>query len=329
MRIAIVDTGYRSYDLEQQVAADIGANLDIRQCRDEADVISFARDADALIARQQPISRQVIAGLRRCRVIARYGTGVDNVDLAAATEHGIVVANVVGFGTNEVAEHAIALLLAGARRVVAHDRAVRAGAWDIGQADPIHRISGSTLGLVGFGAIARAVHRKLSGFELRTLVFDPHVGPEETQDLGARSVELEVLLQESDLISLHAPLNPATSHLIDAEALRLMQPSVVLVNTARGGLIDTRALLGALDAGGLAAVGLDVYEQEPLPLGHPLRAHERVMLLDHAGWYSEESTETLQRGAIEAVVAVLKGRRPASVVNPEVYDQGTRSSAEG
>lgn len=328
-RIGIADAGYASYAIEHEVAASIGASVEIRQCRSEDETIAFAGDADGVIVRQLPLTWRVIAGLRRCRVIGRYGSGVDNVDVDAATEHGIVVANVVGFGTDEVAEHAIALLLAAARRIVRHDRLVRAGAWDIGQADPIRRISGSTLGLVGFGAIGRAVHAKLRGFELRTLVFDPGLPDEVVRALGAEPVSLQHLLREADLISLHAPLALATRHLIDAAALRLVRPTAVIVNTARGGLIDTSALIAALDEGRLAAAGLDVYEEEPLPSDHPLRACERAILLDHAGWYSERSVQALQRGAIVAVVAVLAGRRPASIVNPEVYARGLRGSGQG
>ncbi len=319
MRVAIADAGYLSYDVERRVAASIGAGLEVRQCATEDDVLDLAVDADGLIVRMQPVTPRVLDGLTRCRVIARYGTGYDTVDVAAATERGIVVANVVGFGVHEVAEHAIALLLAGARRVVAHDRAIRAGAWDIAQADPIHRITGSTLGLVGYGRIARAVQAKLAGFQVRTLVYDPFVAPEEVRANSAEPVDLATLLANSDLISLHAPLTPETRHIIDGEALRLVRPTAVLVNTARGGLVDTAALLEALDEGRLASAGLDVHEAEPLPPHDPVRAAGRAIILDHAGWYSEESIEALQQGAIEAVAAVLTGRRPASVVNPEVY----------
>jgi D-3-phosphoglycerate dehydrogenase len=328
-RIAVIDGGYRSYEIEADGAAAIGATIEVRQCRDEEDVADFAHDAVAILVRQSLVSRRVIERLGRCRVIARYGTGVDNVDLEAATEHGIVVANVVGFGTHEVAEHAIALLLAGARRIVSHDRAVREGAWDIGPADPISRITGSTLGLLGFGAIARAVQRKLKGFELRTLVHDPFVDDELVRAAGAEPVGLDELLRESDLLSLHAPLDSATYHLLDAPALALLKPSAVLVNTARGGLIDTAALVAALEDGRIAAAGLDVHEEEPLPLGHPIRACERAILLDHAGWYSEASTRALQQGAIDAVVAVLQARPPVSVVNPGVYARGLRVADSG
>jgi D-3-phosphoglycerate dehydrogenase len=325
MRIAIVDGGYASYAAEEAGAALLGARLERRQCHSEDELVAFARDADAVMARQSPLTRPVIEQLERCRVIARYGTGVDNVDIEAATDHGIVVANVVDFGTHEVAEHAIALLLAAARRIVSHDRAVRAGAWDIGQADPIFRISGSTLGLVGFGAIARGVRRKLAGFELRVLVHDPYVEAADIRALDAEPVTLETLLEAADLVSLHAPLDASTHHLIDAVALARMKPSAVLVNTARGGLVDSSALAAALGAGRLGAAGLDVYEEEPLPADHVLRGCERAILLDHAGWYSETSVSLLQQGAIDAVVAVLSGRRPASVVDPRVYERGVRA----
>ena len=319
MKIVITDAGYASYHIEHGVAGSIGAHLEVRQCDTEADVIALARDADGMVVRMQPMTEHVIRSLDRCRVIARYGTGFDNVDVAAATERGIVVANVVNFGVHEVAEHAIALLLACARRVVAHDRLVRSGAWDIAQKDPIHRITGGTLGLVGYGHIARAVQAKLSGFELRTVIYDPFIPIDEARANGAESVDLATLLREADLISLHAPLTAQTHHLIDAAALRLVKPTAVLANTARGGLVDTAALVAALREGRLAAAGLDVHEVEPLPADHPIRSVERAIVLDHAGWYSEESIQALQRGAIDAVAAVLTGRRPASVVNPDVY----------
>jgi D-3-phosphoglycerate dehydrogenase len=319
MKIAIADAGYASYEVERTVAASIGAGLEVRQCATEQEVVDLAADADGLVVRMQPVTPRVLDELTRCRVIARYGTGYDTVDVAAATERGIVVANVVGFGVHEVAEHAIALLLAGARRIVAHDRAIRDGAWDIAQADPIHRVTGSTLGLVGYGRIGRAVQAKLAGFEVRTLAYDPFVPAEEVRAYGAEPVDLATLLTRADLISLHAPLTPETRHCIDRAALRLVKSTAVLVNTARGGLVDTAALLEALEEGRLGAAGLDVHEAEPLPPDDPVRANGRAIILDHAGWYSEESIEALQRGAIEAVAAVLTGRRPASVVNPEVY----------
>lgn len=319
MRIVIADAGYAAYDIERRVAETIGARLEVLQCVSEQDVLELASDADGLIVRLQPVTPRVIAGLDRCRVIARYGTGYDNIAVADATERGIVVANVVGFGVNEVAEHAIALLLACARRIVAHDRAIRAGAWDIGQQDPIHRISGSTLGLVGYGRIARAVQAKLAGFALRTLAYDPYVEAAEIRALGAEPVDLVTLLREADLVSIHAPLTAETRHLIDRAALAVVKPTAVLVNTARGALVDTAALLEALDEGRLAGAGLDVLEAEPPPPDDPVRRSEKAIVLDHAGWYSEESIQTLQRGAIDAVAAVLTGRRPESVVNPEVY----------
>ena len=319
MLVAVTDAGYAAYDIEREAAAAIGARLTVRQCDTEDDVIAFAGAADGLIVRLQPVTARVLDALPRCRVVARYGTGYDTVDVEAATARGVIVANVIGFGVHEVAEHAIALLLAGARRIVAHDRAVRGGAWDIGQADPIHRIAGSTLGLIGYGRIARAVQAKLAGFDLRTLACDPFVPAAEVLAAGATPVDLHTLLRQSDLISIHAPLTPDTRHLIDADALALVKPTAVLANTARGALVDTEALIAALDEGRLAAAGLDVHETEPLPPGHPIRRCERAIVLDHAGWYSEESIRALQRGAIDAVIAVLTGRRPDSVVNPEVY----------
>jgi D-3-phosphoglycerate dehydrogenase len=319
-KVVVTDAGYASYDLERGVIESIGGALEVRQCVTEEDVIDLAKDADGVIVRLQPMTSRVMDGLPRCRVIARYGTGVDNVEVAAATLRGIVVANVVNFGVHEVAEHAIALLFSCVRKTVFHDKRIRAGEWDIGQRDPIHRLQGKTLGLVGIGAIGRAVVTKLAGFELRVLAYDPYASPEMAATLGIELVDLDTLLAQADFVSVHAPLTSETRHLIGREALAKMKPPAILVNTSRGGLVDTQALYEALKDGRINSAGLDVHEAEPPPSDYSIYQLDNVVISDHAAWYSEESIGTLQRSAAEAVAAVLTGGWPVSVVNPEVRE---------
>lgn len=319
-KVVITDSGYRHYDIERELVESIGGKLTVQGCETEEDVIALAHDADGMIIRLQPTTRKVIEKLEKCRVIARYGTGVDNVDIDAATDHGIVVANVVDFGNDEVAENAIALLMSCVRKTTSHDRMIRRGVWDIGQRDPIFRMQGKTLGLIGFGKIARAVARKLSGFDLRVLAYDPYCKAEVACEAGAELVDVATLMREADFVSVHAPLTPETRHIVNAETLALMKPTAILVNTARGGLVDTEALYSALKNGVINSAGIDVHETEPVPSDYCMFELENVVISDHAGWYSEDSIANLQRGAAEAVVAVLTGGRPKSVVNPKVLE---------
>ncbi len=320
-RVVVTDQGYQSYDNEKRVLAEVGARVELAEARTEDDVIKAARTADGILNRAAPMTAKVIEKLEKCKVIARYGVGVDNVDVSAATARGIVVANVTGYCDDEVSTQAIALMLSLARKLVSHDKAVREGAWDIGSADPIHRTKGQTLGLVGFGRIARMVARKMAGFGMTMLAYDPFVTQEQAEPLGVKMVDLEALLKESDFVSVHAPMTPSTKHTINAKTLDLMKPTAYLVNTSRGGLIDQAALAKALEDKRIAGAGLDVYEREPLEPDSPLKALDNIVLTDHAGWYSEESIVELQTRAAMAVAAVLSGKRPESCVNPQVFEK--------
>lgn len=322
-KIVIVELGYPSYAPEKHVLRELDADLLKKECLTEEALVATCADADAILVRTAaPLTRSVIDRLQRCKIISRYGVGVDNIDLAAAIDHGIMVANVPDYCVEEVSDQAVALLLACARRVAARDRAVRRGAWDIGAREPLHRIAGTVLGLVGYGKIARAVHRKLNGFNFsRTLVCDPYVSAESVHAAGAEIVDLDTLCAQSDMISLHAPLNDETRHMISRDRLALVKSTTVIVNTSRGPLIDTAALLEALAAERIVAAGLDVYEGEPPPKDHPLFALDNVVLSDHVSWYSEESQRELQTKTAENVLVALTGGIPASVVNTEVLSK--------
>jgi len=256
----------------------------VRQCE----------DADAVLVRWHKIGPDLIRRFRRCKIIVRYGVGYDNVDLAAATEAGVMVRHVPSYCLDEVATHALALLLACVCNVVPIQRRLGRGGWSANPSEKSHRMAGRTLGLVSLGNIGQSVARKLGGWQMRLLATDPFVEPEKAAALGVELTDLDTLCRESDFISLHAPLLPETRHLIGPRQFELMKPGVILVNTARGPVLDAEALLAALEVGRVAAAGVDVFEVEPLDVNSPLRSHPRVVVSDHTAWYSEESVAELQ-----------------------------------
>jgi D-3-phosphoglycerate dehydrogenase len=314
----VVNLGYESYDIERGILTPAGAELILapQDCTSEEAVIAAAGQAHAILVREAPISRRVIDALPNCRIVSRYGVGVDNIDLEAARQKKIYVANVPGYGTEEVSDHAVALLLACVRRITLRDRALRRSRFETDINDRIYRTTGKVLGLVGYGLIGQAVHRKWNGFlPERVLVHDPYAAPELVRRNGALSVDLETLLKASDYLSLHTPLTPETRHLINADALAKMKSSAIVVNTARGGLIDETALAAALQEGRILAAGLDVFEHEPPPADNPLLQLPSVVLSGHVGWYSKDAVEELQSRAAQAVVGVLSGRPPDNWIN--------------
>ena len=306
---------------EEAVFGEAGVRFGQVVARTEDDLLRRGGGADALLIQYGQVSRRVIQGLPRLRFLVRYGVGVDGIDVAAATERGIPVANVPDYGTDEVANHAVALLLALARKISRLDRQTRAGRWNVFEVQPVHRLAGRTVGIVGCGRIGSRVARKLGGFDVRLLAHDPYISGFPP---GVTPARLEHLLAESDYVTLHCPLTAETRHLIDAAALARMKPGAVLINTARGGIVDTEALIAALEGGRLAGVGLDVTEQEPLDPGSPLLRLEQVIVTPHAAWYSEEGRSDLKRRVAEEVVRVLvRGEPPRNCVNPEVLGRAT------
>ncbi len=320
-KVVVTDLGYPNYDSERQQVNSIDGELFLAECETAEDVTEATRDADGVLNRVAPVTAAVIEQMARCKVIARYGIGVDNVDVEAATRKGIVVANVPGYCLEEVSDQALALMLSAWRKVVSHDKAVRKGAWDISFRDPVYRLKGRTLGLLGLGAIARRLVEKVAGFGFRIIAHDPYVSAEVASELGVELVDLDTLFVESDLLSLHAPATPETRHIVNKERLGQMKETTVLVNTSRGPLIDETALAEALKAKRIAAAALDVYEQEPPDTNSELFQLDNVIVTDHAAWYSEDSLAELQRRTAAAVCAVLTGKRPESPVNPEVLER--------
>jgi len=311
---------------EQDVFARAGVRYRVVPARTETEYLERCGEGDALLVQYGNVTRRVLEGLPRLRAIVRYGVGVDGIDLTAATDHGVPVVNVPDYGTDEVANHAVAMLLALARKLVRLDRQTRGGGWDVFRVGPVARLAGQTVGIVGCGRIGSAVARKLSGFDVRLLGCDPYVS---TFPPGVQPVAFERLLGESDYVSIHCPLTPTTRHLFAEETLARMRPTAALINTARGGLVDTAALVDALQMGLLAGAGLDVLETEPIDPAHPLLRMEQVIVTPHAAWYSEEGRSDLKRRAAEEAVRVLRGERPRHCVNPEVFAREGRPPAAG
>ncbi len=306
LRVVVLDGGYDNYDTERRVLSEVGADIELAAGACTLD------GADALLVRESPVTVAMMDRMPACRAIVRYGIGVDNIDRDAARARKIHVANVPDYGTEEVSDQALALVMAVARRVVTRDREVRAGAWNIGPAQKVYRLAGKTLGLIGYGRIAQAFERKMRGVGMaRVMVFDPYA----TLPSGVEAASVESICREADVVSLHAPLTPQTRHILDAQGIGLLKPTAIVVNTSRGPLIDEAALVAALRDGRIFGAGLDVFEEEPLVRGNALRGLSNVVLSDHCGWYSEESVQDLQRKAAQEVARVFRGEAPLNWLN--------------
>jgi D-3-phosphoglycerate dehydrogenase / 2-oxoglutarate reductase len=316
--VAITDYVFPSVEPERAVLEPLGVELRPQQCRSEEEIIALARNADAVLNCYAKMTARVIEELKRCRIIARYGIGVDNVDLAAATKSKILVTNVPDYCIDEVSDHTLALLLALARRITVADGAVRTGAWDVVAHAGIRRLRGQTLGLLGFGKIAKALASKVQPLGMKVLVYDPYLDPALIAQHGAEAVDLDRLLAEADVISIHVPLSPETRNIIGQRELAQMKPTAFLINTSRGGIVDEQALAAALTAKRLGGAALDVLSVEPPPGDHPLRQAPNIILTPHLAFYSRESVIELQTKAAEEVARALKGEPPRSPVNPEV-----------
>ncbi len=323
-KIVLLEHGYATTDYERRIIEEAGGEFIDAEKLPLMEALQLCEQADGILCRRLDLTAEMIQRFRRCQVIVRYGVGTDNVDTKAATEAGIIVGHVPAYCVDEVSVHALSLLLACVRRVVSTHKKMEGGGWDVHRGEPIWRMAGRTLGLVGLGNIGRAMARKLSGWDLKILATDPFIDPARAAALGVTLVDLDTLCRESDYISLHAPLLPETRHLIDERTLALMKPGAILVNTARGPVVDTAALLRAIDAGHLAGAGLDVFEEEPLPVDSPFRLHPRIVVTDHTAWYSEESQIQLQTTAAQEIVRVCSGGLPLSMANPEVLHRLNR-----
>ena len=317
-RPTIVVTDYKFPDLalEQAAAEHAGCDLIGHHCESEAELKAAVTGADAVITQFARLSAPVVAAMTRARAIVRYGIGVDNVDLDAARQHGIPVSNIPDYCIDEVADHTLSFILALTRQVVTHTADLRAGHWRL--AVPVSSMKvlrDQTVGLVGFGRIGREVAARLLAFKCRVLVYDPMVPEADILRAGATAVSLGQLLSASDIVSLHCPSTPATRHIIGSAALAAMKPGALLVNVARGDLVDTGALLEALRSGHLGAAALDVFDPEPLPLEHALRALPNMVIAPHIASVSVTAVRALRQGAIARAVSAALGHLPDNVVN--------------
>ncbi len=305
LQIVITDWGFPSLEPEKKVFEGKDIEILDYQCKTEEEVVRVVRDADVVMTQWAPVKALAIGAMQRCKGIVRYGIGLDNVDLQVAKERGIPVRNVPDYCLHEVADHTMALMLALQRQVVRVDRLVRSGVWKITPPESFPPLRKSLLGLIGFGRIGQLMAERARGFGMSVAAYDPLVAETVFARTGVRRATLEEVLVSSDVISLHLPLTGDTHHLVNRKSLARMKPKALLVNTSRGGLVDSDALADAVEQGTIAGAALDVVEQEPLPQNHALMRQERIIITSHNAWYSSESLVELQRRAALVAAELL------------------------
>ena len=312
-KVVLINVNYPDYKVEKSVLEPLDAEIShVVTLNDLSATIEAARFADAVMVRETLLPKAFIEALENCKIIARYGVGVDNVDLETARARHIYVTNVVDYGTGTVADHAIALMYAVARRVAQRDQDVRKGSWDIGAREPLFSMDGKTLGILGCGKTGRALARKCSSLGFSQILGHNH---NVTHIDGIKMTDLNTLLENADILSLNMPLNPETRHIISAKTLELMKPDAIIINTSRGGLVNQKDLAEALEQNRIFGAGIDVFEQEPPAGDNPLFSLKNVVVSDHTAWYSVESLGKLQYKAAMEVARVFKGEEPESWVN--------------
>lgn len=316
-KIYVTDDRHGSYEIESALLAGADAEVIVRNCSTESEIAAQCADADGLLLNLAPCGKQVMDALHRCKVINRYGVGCDNVDIDAATARGIQVTNVPDYCVEDVSDHALALMLACLRQVALRDSRIRTGGWNIpGES---FRLRGSVLGILGFGRIAQCLARKCSGFGFtKILVYDPYVSEEQCGEYGAIKAELKTVLEQADLVSLHMPVTEQTRGMINGERISWMKPNAILINTARGQLIEDDALIAALKEGRILAAGLDTHRAEPLPRDSEYFALDNVVLTDHSGYNTVEAVRELKIKSAQNIADVLLGRPPKYAVNQPV-----------
>jgi D-3-phosphoglycerate dehydrogenase / 2-oxoglutarate reductase len=319
--VLVTDYAWPNLDIERKVLSQVGAELIVPTTGTQDELIALAPGADGILVNWNGCSAKVIAAAQKCVVIARYGVGVDNIDTAVATERGIIVTNVPDYCMDEVSNEAMAMLLAGARRLVFYDRAIHNKVWGVKVCMPFPRVRGLTLGIIGFGRIGRTVAPKAQAFGLRLLVCDPYIDQKEISDRGCIPANLETLLKESNFVTLHVPLTPETQGMINEQRLRLMKPDAWLINTSRGPVIDIPALYKVMKGGHLAGAGLDVLPQEPPDWNDPILTLPNIIFTPHSAFYSEGSLQELLTKASTRIAEGLTGQLPSAIVNPEVLKQ--------
>ena len=320
--VAVTDYVFPDLDSESRILAENDAEMVIAQCKSTDEVISIARDADVILNTYfSPLDEKVFAELNKCKAVVRYGIGTDSIDMDSATKHGIMVINVPDYCCEEVSDHTVASMLALLRKLPLSDRRIRQGKWDLKYLKPMTRIKNLTIGIIGMGRIGRLSAKKSAVFGSQIVFTDPGVDEDSVRETGLnlKKVTLDELMAISDAILIHAPATAETYHLIDSTLFQKMQRKPVIVNCARGSLVDTDALVAALSQGQISGVALDVMENvPPFDPENSLSQFENVILSPHSAWYSEEALVDLRKLALEEVLRVLRNERPHSLLNPEV-----------
>lgn len=320
-KIVVVDNDFENSDFEERMAREAGVEIAVFHERDADAVIRNAADADGVVTSYANFPRRVFEALApRLKVVSRTGVGYDSIDLPAATDHKVAICTAPGYGTEVVSDHAIALALCVLRRMNEIDADMRAGKWDYARRRPLGQVRGRTFGVVGMGEIGRATARKAAGLGFRVVCQSRSLVPGRRTPEGYDILSLDELLRTCDVVSFHTALTPETHHLLSAERIATMKPDAVVVNTARGAVVDTEALARALEEGRLWGAGIDVFEDEPVDLEHPIMRAPHTVLTSHAAYWSEESGCELRERTMKSAIDVVCGRRPADCLNPEVFD---------
>jgi D-3-phosphoglycerate dehydrogenase len=315
---------FGDYPIEHEMLTRFGAELRLLEGKKSpAELAALLSDADAIMVSSAPITAEVLDAMPRCKVVARYGVGVDTLDLEAAAERNIVCAHVPDFCAEEVSNHALMLMLAAVKKIIVLDGWVRSGGWRSGALGPMQHLHGQTVGLVACGNIGRAFARKVAALRMRVIGYDPYLDPALAGAAGIELVSLDDLLTQSDIVSVHAPLTDETRHIIDAAALAKMKPAAFLINTSRGPTVDEAALITALQNRQIAGAGLDVFEHEPLAADSALTKFDNVVLAPHSASYSDYAFQLLSRRVAESVIDVLSGHWPRFVANKSVLNKLT------
>jgi D-3-phosphoglycerate dehydrogenase len=316
MQVAITDFTFPTLEIEEAILKPLGCGIVSGQCKTPETLIPLVRDADAVITQFAPVKADVIAAMRKARVIVRYGIGVDNVDLEAARQRGIPVCNVPDYCIDEVADHTLAFILGVTRQVVANTNHIRAGQWGLAFGlDQMRTLRDLTVGIVGFGRIGREVASRLGPFKCRRLVFDPVVPADAIRQAGCEPADLNAILAQSDVLTLHCPSTPQTRRLLNATSIPQMRRGAILVNLARGDLIETAALVANLQSGHLSAAAIDVCDPEPIPADSPLRKLPNVIVASHVASASVKAVRTLRETAAGLAAIALRGEKLPNVVN--------------
>lgn len=313
MKVLVSDYDYANIDLEREVFSDGGLEVVTAQCRTEGDVIEAARGCAGMLVQYAPVTERVLAALPELCIVSRYGAGFDTIDTEACARHGVWLANTPDYGVGEVATHALALTLGLLRNIAAFNRDINGGTWFYLSSGPLHRVSDMTLGIVGLGRIGKRMAHIGRNLFRRVVACDPYLIDGDFPAYVERG-KLDEVFAQSNVVSMHVPLNAETRNMVDAALLARMRPGSYLVNTARGGVVDTAAVLDALDSGVLAGAGLDVLPVEPVPADSRLVRHPKVILSPHAAFYSVESERELRRKAAQNIVTCLATGRPEYVV---------------